>query len=284
MKRIKILNIPIDPLTKKQVADKIGNLIDSGLPNQIATVNPEFIVEASKNPKFKKTLQSTQLNVADGVGIKFAATFKDAYNFSWQPAKMIFGFLQFIFLLLAFIFYRPLFKKPVPEVITGVDLTYFLMGLANSNNLRVYLLGGAPGIANLAAQNLTSLFPGLNIVGAEEGLPAKKISIEEKEALTRQLINRIKSSKPHILLVAFGAPKQDLFIDERKYELGAPIMMGVGGTFDFIAEKIKRAPKPIRLIGMEWFWRLLKEPKRLPRIYRATIVFLWINLKHKMFK
>ncbi len=283
MKRIKVLNIPINPLTKKQVAKQIGVLLNSGLANQIATVNPEFIVEANKNPKFKKVLKNTQLNVADGVGIKFSATLNNAYNFNWQPAKTIFGFLQFSFLLIAFIFYRPLFKKPVPEVITGVDLTYFLMGLANSKGLKIYLAGGASGIASMASNNLKNLFPSLQIVGAEEGLPFGQLTRSEKKVLTTQLIKRIKDAKPHILLVAFGAPKQDLFIDKYKYELGVPIMMGVGGTFDFIAGKIKRAPKPVRIIGMEWFWRLLKEPKRLPRIYRATVVFLWLNLRQKMF-
>lgn len=282
MKKVNVLDVPINLFTKKEVARIIKTFLTSGLPNHIATVNPEFIVEAQSNHKFKSILKSTELNVADGVGIKFGATLAKTYNFSWQPAKAIVGLLEFAFLLPAFALMHPLFKKPIPEVITGVDLTYFLAGLAQKNGFRVYLLGGAKNIAAEAAASLTQIFPKLKIVGAEEGLPNHFLKTEEKEILTKQLIARIKHAAPHILLVAFGAPKQEVFISENKYLLNVPVMMGVGGTFDFISGKIARAPKTIRFLGFEWLWRLIQQPSRFKRIWRATLVFLWLNLKKKI--
>lgn len=283
MKIVRVLDVPINSLTKKQVAVITKNFIASGLPNHIATVNPEFIVEAQDNNKFKKILKNTELNVADGVGIKFGAILSTSNNYNWQPAKAIMGFLKFALLLPIFTFFHPLFKNPIPEIITGVDLTYFFAGLAQKMGLKIYLVGGSKNIAKQAAINLQQMFPNLKIAGAEEGLPNHYLKEEDKKILIKQLIIRIREANPHILLVAFGAPKQEIFINENKTLLNVPVMMGVGGTLDFIAEKITRAPIFIRSIGFEWLWRLFQEPKRFKRIWRATVTFLWLIFKKQLF-
>ena len=129
----------------------------------------------------------------------------------------------------------------------------------------------------MAAEALKKQFPSLRILGAEEGIRQGQ-GATNKEAL----IERIKHAKPDVLFVAFGAPKQDLFIAQHKAALEVPVMMGVGGSFDFLAGIVPRAPRWLRTIGLEWLWRLLLEPWRFPRIITATIRFPWRVFKSAM--
>lgn len=249
-KKIKILNVPIHPLKAQDVIERIKNFIASGFPHQIATVNPEFVVEAQHNRTFNRVLQNTELNIADGIGIKFAAKF--------------------------------LGQTPVPQVIPGVDLAEKIFALARQNNWRIFLLGGKPGVAKLARDIILVKYPGIIIVGAEEGLHFNKNNdLAKKNPVIQQLIAKIRNAKPHILLVAFGAPKQEIFIYKFKRELGVPVMIGVGGTFDFITQRAKRAPMTLRSWGLEWLWRLVLEPRRLGRIFNAIIVFPYLVLRDK---
>jgi len=242
MSRVKILSIPLDRVTKAQALDKIKTFIDSGQPHQVTTVNPEFIVEAQTNSEFRSILQKADLSLADGFGATVAARY---------------------------------LGQPLPERIPGADFVDDLMNQAAHNHWKVFLLGGQSGVAALAAQKLKQRYPNLVIVGAHEGIiiEYKHNSYLFNDRETTKLIDSIVLKKPDILLVAFGAPKQDIFISRYKTQLNIPVMIGVGGTFDFIAGKIKRAPTLFRNLGLEWLWRLIQEPKRFKRIYKAVILF-----------
>jgi N-acetylglucosaminyldiphosphoundecaprenol N-acetyl-beta-D-mannosaminyltransferase len=151
-----------------------------------------------------------------------------------------------------------------PEKISGVDLTYKLCEEAAKQGYRIFMLGGQNEVGNKAAEILKSLYPGLNIVGVYEGNPNDN-----------NIISKIQDAKPHILLVAWGAPKQDLWIAKHKDDLNVPIMMGVGGTYDFIAGLQIRAPKTWRDFGFEWLWRLIHEPWRWKRqLALPKVIFL----------
>jgi len=147
-----------------------------------------------------------------------------------------------------------LVQHSLSERIAGVDLVDEIAKLASQNNWSIYFLGAKEGIAQKAAENLKKKYKNLKIVGFESGSP---------HDLT--IIEKIKKTKPDILLVAFGAPKQDKWIYKFKESLNVPVMMGVGGSFDFIAKKVPRAPKWLQNIGLEWFHRLINEPWRLKR-------------------
>lgn len=153
----------------------------------------------------------------------------------------------------------------LPERVTGVDtVTRFLSELPAEHG--VFLLGAGPGIAEAAADALRRKNPALAIVGVLSGSPKPEEATE--------ILRRINAAQPRILLVAFGAPAQDLWIDRYKQDLhSVRIAMGVGGTFDFLAGKAKRAPKIFQSLGLEWLWRVMKEPKRIGRIWNATVVF-----------
>lgn len=153
----------------------------------------------------------------------------------------------------------------LPERVTGVDTVVRLLANLPSEH-SVFLLGAAPDVAELAAAKLREKNPQLRIVGTYSGSPS--------EADAPEILRRINAADPQVLLVAFGAPAQDLWIDRYKADLHhVRVAMGVGGTFDFLAGRIKRAPHIFRSLGLEWLWRLIQEPRRIKRIRNAVVVF-----------
>lgn len=160
--------------------------------------------------------------------------------------------------------------QKIGERITGVDLTWEICKLAAEKGYSVFFLGGAEGIAEKAAHRIKLLNPSLKIVGTHAGSP-------EEEGI----IDLINNTSPDILLVAFGAPKQEKFIFNNKEALKVKLAIGVGGTFDYIAGIVPYAPLWMRRIGLEWLYRLVTQPKRWKRVLNATVVFPWLVLKSK---
>ncbi len=162
-------------------------------------------------------------------------------------------------------------RQHLPERVTGVD-TMTDLCLALTKEHPVFLLGAAPGIADKAAAVLKAKNPGLNVAGTYAGSPADSDAPE--------ILRKIAVSGAQILFVAYGAPKQDVWIDRHLKELpSVKIAMGVGGRFDFIAGAQVRAPTAFRSLGLEWLWRVVREPKRIGRILTAVVVFPWMVLR-----
>lgn len=145
----------------------------------------------------------------------------------------------------------------VKERVTGIDMVDNICNQASQNGWGIYLLGAHPTVVEKAADNLRQHYPQLNIVGMRDGY------FTEKE--TPLVLEDIKRTSPDILLVALGAPKQEFFISKYKKELGIPISVGVGGSFDVIAEVKQRAPDFMIKLNLEWFYRLITEPSRIRR-------------------
>lgn len=148
--------------------------------------------------------------------------------------------------------------QPIPERVAGVDLMDKLFTLAEKEGWRVYFFGAAPGIANDAVEKVMIKHPRLQVAGISHGF----FTMEEEA----ELIKRIKAAKPQLLLVALGAPKQEYWIAKFKEELDIPVAMGVGGSFDVWAGKVKRAPRWMRRVNLEWLGRLIQEPSRYKRM------------------
>ncbi|MBI4547765.1 MAG: WecB/TagA/CpsF family glycosyltransferase [Ignavibacteriae bacterium] len=164
--------------------------------------------------------------------------------------------------------------KPLKERVTGIDTVKRLAAVAHFKGLRLFFLGAAPGVAEQAAQRLKTLYSKLEIVGTYSGSPDPT---EEEE-----ICNRIAVAKPHILFVAYGAPQQELWVARNLQRLKAPVVMCVGGTFDYIAGVVVRAPIWIQTLGFEWFHRLIQQPHRFQRMLalpRFTIAFILQLLK-----
>ncbi len=233
MKNFSLLGVPLSLLSKASIKLKLENFLRGSKFNHLATVNPEFLVEAHKNKGFKKLLNHTSLNVCDGFGIYF-----------WI---------------------KILYNKKITRI-TGVSLAEQLCAMAAEKQQSVYFLGGF-NVADKAAALMKKKYPTLIIAGSEDGDP--KISSE-----------KLKKAQPDIVLVAFGSPAQEFWIDKFKVDLeNTKIAVGIGGTFDFWTGKTTRAPKAFRNVGLEWMWRLFTQPKRAKRIYNAVVVFSILVIK-----
>lgn len=236
----KILDIKIDRVSRNDVLAKIQAYLMVDSLHQIATVNPEFIMAARRDSKFKEILNQTDLNIPDGFGLQCAA------------------------------FYL---GKKIGDRITGVDLTWEICKIASEHNYSIYFLGAADGVAKKTADNIEAKYPNLKIAGISSANPDDL-----------NIIDNINKSNADILLVAYGAPKQEKFIFESKNQLQVKLAMGVGGTFDYIANIVPYAPSWMRKIGLEWLYRLFTQPKRWKRIFTATIIFPLVVIKSRFIK
>lgn len=159
--------------------------------------------------------------------------------------------------------------RPLPERVTGSDGVPLIAARAARQGWRLFLLGAAPGVAQRAAGVLADRYPGLQVVGTFAGTPSDEDASE--------IVSRIRAAGPDVLFVAYGAPRQDLWIARHGPALQVPAMMGVGGSLDFVAGVQRRAPRLVRRLNLEWLYRLVTQPWRwrrqlaLPRFVRAVL-------------
>ncbi len=238
---VRILGVRVDGVTFEGMLDCIEQWISprSGElgPHQICTVNPEFVMEARRNPQFAAVLEGADLCIADGVGLLWAA-------------KRL--------------------GQPLPERVTGSDGVPLIAERAAQKGWRLFLLGAGPGVAERAAIVLAERYPGLQVVGTYAGSPW--------EADAPEIVERLRTIRPDVLFVAYGAPKQDFWIARYGAAAGVPAMMGVGGSLDFIAGVQKRAPRWVRRINLEWLYRLITQPWRWRR-QLALPRFVWAVMR-----
>lgn len=233
---MKIFGIPISAMTQNEVFQRLEYFLESEKGNHIATVNPEMLVAARRNPNFHQILKATNLNVADGKGIQLMS------------------------------------RGKILERTTGNDLTKQLLRLALKQNLKICFLGGEGDQCIRAAKRIKKK---LNLEILSE--PGGRIEKKGEWDMDNELLHRIRQFKPQILLVGLGHQKQEEWIQDHLEKLPSiRIAVGIGGVFAFLSGDIKRAPKWVQQLGMEWSWRLMKEPSRIGRI--ATAVFIFPSL------
>ncbi|MBN1494222.1 WecB/TagA/CpsF family glycosyltransferase [Candidatus Peregrinibacteria bacterium] len=254
--KINVMNIMFDNVTQIEALNLIFKYLNKDNKGYICTPNPEMLLEAQKNSPFLNVINNSLLNIADGIGILWAA-----YNMEKHNSK-----LKAILNLPLIALYPKKFKTVLKERVTGTDLIQKICERSAGTPYKVFLLGAVPGIAEITKEKLQQKSPALKIVGTFAG----SAELKDKDTIV-QLINK---SEADILFVAFGAPKQEMWIYENLKNLKTvKIAIGVGGAFDFISGKRKRAPVWMQIIGLEWLYRLFQEPTRWKRIYNATIKF-----------
>ncbi len=205
--------------------------IYAGAPTRhVVTANAQFYVLANQSGTFRRCLEHADYICADGMPI----------------VRMC----------------RLLGAEQV-ERITGVDLIPPLCAAAAANNLPIYLLGGLPGAAGATAALLMDRFPGLEVSGV--GCPP--VGFEERPEVLNEVLRSIRAARPAILFVALGAPKQEYFIQRHIRQLGVPVAVGVGGSFELLAGIRRRAPLWMQRAGLEWVFRWMQEPRRLAYRY-----------------
>lgn len=222
---LRLLGVRVDALDMERAIDRIERLASSAGSHLVATVNPEFVMRARRDPEFGRILEGAALCLADGAGI------------TWAARRL---------------------GKPLPGRITGVDLLAPLAERAAARGLRVYFLGAATGVAELAAAHLRELAPTLVVAGCHAGMAGP-----DGDAESVALIN---AARADILLIAYGAPFQERWYDRNRGRLSVAVFIGVGGAFDYLSGRVPRAPRWMREVGLEWFYRLLRQPRRALRM------------------
>jgi N-acetylglucosaminyldiphosphoundecaprenol N-acetyl-beta-D-mannosaminyltransferase len=234
---ITIFGCRIDRVTMDDALYRCRVFMHEGGPHTIVTADTSGIVIAQEDDEYRRILNAADLVTPDSIGVV------------WASRR---------------------FRTPLPERVPGVDTMERLCEMASETGARVYLLGAAPGVAEIAADNLREKFPGLVIAGTRHGYFAAD---EEKG-----IVEAIAATRPDMLFVAFGIPKQEKFIARWLPATGAKLAMGVGGSFDAFAGVVKRAPALVRQMHLEWLWRTLSNPRKwrkamtLPR-------FAWMVLR-----
>lgn len=232
-----VAGIPIDDVTMAEAVDRVAMFVEegrfSGRTHQIATVNVDFVVNGCGDPELGSILQRADLTIPDGMPVVWASK---------------------------------LFGRPVRERVAGADLVPELAALSAQHDYSMMLFGSAPGVAESVATTLAARHPGLRIIGYGGPMFDKGNEIDD------EVLDVVRTAAPDILCVALGHPKQEYWIDAYRDKLDVPVLIGVGGSLDFIAGTKSRAPVWIREIGLEWLHRLATEPRRLARRYARDFV------------
>ncbi|MFL6306059.1 MAG: WecB/TagA/CpsF family glycosyltransferase [Candidatus Sulfotelmatobacter sp.] len=232
-------------LSRRELVDRLIQQVFMGKQTKhVVTANAQFYVLAERDARFRQCLAEADYICADG-----------------HPIVRMCNWMGI----------------PDAERITGVDLIPLLCERAAEFDLPVYLLGGYPGSAAATASLLMDRFPKLRVCGV--GCPPK--GFEESPEVLTQMLRSIAKAEPAIIFVAFGAPKQEYFIQEHIKALGIPVAIGVGGSFELLAGIRKRAPQWVQSVGMEWAFRLAQEPRRLAKRYViGNSVFSYYALRY----
>lgn len=198
----------------------------------IYTPNTEIVMACKEDEKLREIVNSGDLIIPDGIGLIHASNIKN---------------------------------KPLKERVTGFDLSIKILEIANREGYSLYLLGGKDGVAKEAGKNIEKNYPNINIVGYHHGY-FKGSHIGEKEHPEElAIIDEIVKKKPDIIFVGLGFPKQEIWIEENKDRLPSKVIIGNGGTMDILSGNTKRAPEIFQRLGLEWLYRLIKEPSRIKR-------------------
>ncbi len=249
---MKMMDVHIDAIKKSEALAALDE------PQIIFTPNPEILLKARKNKKYLRVLNKGTLMLPDGHGLLFVSTLLKYPKWA-RPLLLLPAYVLFFF-------NKSIFKSVIPELIHGSDFMVDLIEWAEKNDKSVYFLGGKRGVAESCADYFQSKHSGLKIAGASSKNPG------------RDAFNEVRKTRPGVLLVAYGAPKQELWIAEYAKKLPNTHIMGVGGSFDFWSGKVKRAPLVMRKLGLEWLWRLILNPRqRIKRIWNAVVVFPLIS-------
>ncbi len=242
---IKIFGVEIDKMTQVEVLEKVKGFLKENQTRTIYTPNTEIVMEAKKDEKLKRIINDGDIVIPDGIGLIYASKIK---------------------------------KKNLPERVTGFDVSCEILELANKEAYSLFLLGGEEGVAKEASERLKEKYPNIRIAGFQNGFFKGAHIGNAGHEDEIQILENINQSNADILFVGLGAPKQEIWIDENKNKLNCKLIIGNGGTVDILAGRIERAPDIYQKLGLEWLYRLAKDPKRIKRqmvipIFILTILF-----------
>lgn len=230
MTRIRFLNTYIDNITMDEALDRVEQLAKGRRSAYVVTPNVDHIVRLEENAEFQKAYASADLILTDGMPLVWISR---------------------------------MFGTPICEKISGSDLFPELCKRAAERGLSMFFLGAAEGVAARAAGNMKRQYPGLQVTGVY----SPPFGFENDAAQIEYIVGKIAEAAPKILIVALGSPKQEIFISQNLKRMNVPVSLGLGAALDFAAGNMPRAPRWMQKCGLEWLFRLIREPRRLFKRY-----------------
>ncbi len=229
--KIDVMGLKFDSMTMDEALSRAEALLRGDKAAYVVTPNAEIAYEALHDVQLREMLNGADLMLPDGAGVVLASK---------------------------------LLRTPVKQKVAGVDFAAGLLGILERNGQSLYLLGGKPGIGELAAQKMLEAHPQLRIAGIADGYFQDEAPV----------IAKINASGADALFVCLGAPKQERFMVQHRQELHVHLMAGLGGSLDAFAGTVQRAPAWMIRLNLEWLYRLIREPKRFRRMLRLP-KYLW---------
>ena len=244
--RVNICGVHVDRYSFDEVVELIAHhAIAGSAPQYVVTPNAQHIVTLQRDTHFREIYQKAFLVVPDGVPLVWASK---------------------------------LFGTPLSGRVNGTDLFERLCQVSAERGLKVFLLGGRPRAADKAAPILHARYPNLQIVGKY----CPPYGFESDTTELQRINSAIQAAAPDVLFVGLGAPKQEYWIYDNYQQLGVPVSIGIGVSFELVSGMVKRAPKLLQKAGLEWFFRLIVEPQRLWQRYLVgNTVFILLVLKQR---
>jgi N-acetylglucosaminyldiphosphoundecaprenol N-acetyl-beta-D-mannosaminyltransferase len=231
--RLRLGHVQIDAVTLAGAVDAVERLVEARQGGVVVTPNIDHVVRAERDAAFREAYAAADLSLADGQPIVWSSR---------------------------------LLGTPLPERVAGADLLLPLMRRAAERRWRVFLLGAGPGVAELAAARLRAL--GVQVVGT--CAPTVRVAPGTSGAGDpggEEAAAAVRAARADVVVVALGAPKQELWMHRHRASLAPAVLLGLGASLDFVAGRMPRAPAWISRAGLEWAWRLAREPRRLWRRY-----------------
>ncbi len=242
--QITVLGQRFAALTKEELLQAVAKKLRGNGQTAIFTPNPQMLLRSARDKHVAHTLRRADILLPDGIGVVLASR---------------------------------LLGTPLPCRISGIDFAHDILDLAAKEGLHVFLLGGRPGVAAAAAKRLKSDCSGLKICGCAHGY------FDERQS--RELLKKIRLAEPKIIFVCLGSPRQEEWIAQNMASIPSlGLAMGLGGSLDVWSGKLKRAPKALQKAGLEWLWRVLREPRRIGIFLDIPCFLLRVLLTDKIQK
>lgn len=228
--RVRLGKIYADQISFQAAVDEIVRLAKNEIGGYVVTPNVDHVVLADTRDDLVACYADAALSLVDGMPLV------------WLSHAL---------------------REPFPEKISGSDLAEPLLARAADEGLPVTFLGAAPGVGQVAKEKMEAKYPGLDVVATI----CPPLGFEKDPEQLAVVIDAVKQSQAALVFVALGCPKQELFMHAHAQALSPAVLLGIGATLDFLAGHVQRAPRVVSQIGMEWVWRLAKEPRRMAQRY-----------------
>ena len=262
---VEVLGIRFHNLSRDEAAEAIADMVRRGEKGYVVKPYSEFMPRAAREPRIRQILNGADLCLADGIGILWAA------HYLSLPGGPLRALAQLPLSLAAMTLNPAAVRRPLKENMAGVDLTWEMLARLDEAGSRVFLLGGAEEEVQGTRRRIEARFPNLTIVGARNGY------FEE----SNRIVELVNAAQPHALLVALGFPRQEEWIAENMPRLKVNVAVAEGGSFSFISGATRRAPRWLRRMGLEWLYRLARQPWRLRR-QLAIARFIWLVVRERL--